>query len=107
MKLEGGFLKDQIVHFSRNLTCIIGGRGAGKSTMLESLRAASGNATDNGIVDSEVWPDCISLIYADAAGKYHTFTRSKKCELINIDPNGPVWVNIESYGQGQNCRHHP
>jgi len=35
MKLEGGFLKDQIVHFSRNLTCIIGGRGAGKSTMLE------------------------------------------------------------------------
>lgn len=35
MKLEGGFLKNQVVHFSRNLTCIIGGRGAGKSTMLE------------------------------------------------------------------------
>ncbi len=34
MKLEGGFLKDQVVHFSPNLTCIIGGRGAGKSTLL-------------------------------------------------------------------------
>jgi predicted ATPase len=42
IKLEGGFLKDQIVQFSRNLTCIIGGRGSGKSTLLESLRAAGG-----------------------------------------------------------------
>ena len=47
MKLEGGFLKDQIVHFSRNLTCIIGGRGAGKSTMLESLRVVSGNMIES------------------------------------------------------------
>jgi len=101
MKLEGGFLKDQVVHFSRNLTCIIGGRGAGKSTMLESLRVGSGNAIDNSIVDSEVWPDEISLVYEDEVGQRHVLTRSKLNEVSNADPNGPVRIAIESYGQGE------
>ncbi len=101
MKLEGGFLKDQIVHFSRNLTCIIGGRGAGKSTLLESLRVASGNSIDNTIVDSEVWPDEISLVYEDEVGQRHILTRSKLCDVSNADPNGPNWIAIESYGQGE------
>lgn len=38
MKLEGGFLDGLTVHFSRNLNCIIGGRGAGKSTAFEAVR---------------------------------------------------------------------
>lgn len=101
MKLEGGFLKDQVVHFSRNLTCIIGGRGAGKSTMLGSLRVASGNPIENTIVDSEVWPDEISLVYQDEVGQQHTLTRSKLNESSNADPDGPTWIAIESYGQGQ------
>jgi energy-coupling factor transporter ATP-binding protein EcfA2 len=101
LKLEGGFLRDQIVHFSNNLTCIIGGRGAGKSTMLESLRVATGNGSENPIIDSEVWPDCISVIYEDEVGKQHVLTRSKMGELSNPDPNGPTRVNIESYGQGE------
>lgn len=101
MKLEGGFLKDQVVHFSPNLTCIIGGRGAGKSTLLESLRAASGNAAESTIIDSEVWPDAISLVYEDEVGQRHTLTRSKLCEVVNGDPNGPTAINIESYGQGE------
>ena len=99
MKLEGGFLKNQVVHFSRNLTCIIGGRGAGKSTMLESLRVASGNPIENTIVDSEVWPDEISLVYEDEVGQQHTLTRSKLNDISNADPDGPTWIAIESYGQ--------
>lgn len=101
IKLEGGFLKNQIVHFSPNLTCIIGGRGAGKSTLLESLRAASGNPAESTIVDSEVWPDVISLVYEDPVGKRHTLTRSKLCDVTNTDPEGPTAVAIESYGQGE------
>ena len=103
MKLEGGFLKDQVVHFNRNLTCIIGGRGAGKSTMLESLRVASGNPVDNSLVDSEVWPDSITLIYKDQTGQLHTLVRRKLSEVANIsdDANGPTRVDIESYGQGE------
>jgi len=101
MKLEGGFLDDQVVHFSRNLTCIIGGRGAGKSTMLESLRVASGNGVESTLVDSEVWPDSISLIYEDEVGQMHVLSRSKMNDVINADPNGPTWIAIESYGQGE------
>lgn len=101
MKLEGGFLKDQIVHLSPNLTCIIGGRGAGKSTLLESLRAASGNAAESTIVDSEVWPDAISLVYEDEVGQRHTLTRNKLCDVTNLDPEGPTAIAIESYGQGE------
>ncbi len=35
---EGGFLDGQGVHFNENLNALIGGRGAGKSTVVESLR---------------------------------------------------------------------
>lgn len=104
MKLEGGFLRDQVIHFSPNLTCIIGGRGAGKSTLLEALRVCSGNAVkkkENDIVDSEVWPDAITLVYEDEVGRQHTLTRSKLNSVINADPHGPLVVPIESYGQGE------
>lgn len=101
LKLEGGFLKDQVVHFSSNLTCIIGGRGAGKSTLLESLRLGSGNSVQSTIVDSEVWPDEISLIYEDEVGQQHILKRSKLCDVMNGDPEGPTSVSIESYGQGE------
>lgn len=40
------FLQDQTVFFSPNLNCIIGGRGTGKSTILESIRIAL-NKTDD------------------------------------------------------------
>jgi len=101
MKLEGGFLRDQVVHFSPNLTCIIGGRGAGKSTMLESLRVASGNSVENAVIDCEVWPDAITLVYQDEVGQQHTLTRSKLNDVCNGDPNGPTQILIESYGQGE------
>jgi hypothetical protein len=105
MKLEGGFLKDQVVHFSRNLTCIIGGRGAGKSTMLESLRVASGNPITNDVVDSDVWPDAISLVYVDEVGQSHVLSRSKLNEVINTtDATGPTQITIESYGQGETAQ---
>lgn len=35
---QGGFLDGSSVHFSENLNVLIGGRGAGKSTVIESLR---------------------------------------------------------------------
>ena len=104
MKLEGGFLRDQVVHFSSNLTCIIGGRGAGKSTMLEALRVSSGNAVENTLVDSEVWPDEITLVYEDEVGRQHTLTRGKLNAVTNEDPNGPTVVAIESYGQGETAK---
>ena len=35
---EGGFLDGAVIHFNQNLNVLVGGRGAGKSTVVESLR---------------------------------------------------------------------
>ena len=39
---EGGFLDSAAIHFNTNLNVLIGGRGAGKSTIVESLRYVLG-----------------------------------------------------------------
>lgn len=101
--IEGGLLDKVKINISSNLTCIIGGRGAGKSTILEALREASGNKSNSKVVNSEVWPQNISLIYEDEAGQIIEFKREKNGETQNItDPiNGITKIDIESYGQGE------
>ncbi len=42
MTWEGGFLEGTSVHFNGNLNVLVGGRGTGKSTMVESMRYALG-----------------------------------------------------------------
>lgn len=42
MAWGGGFLADQALHFNAGLNVLIGGRGTGKSTVIESLRYALG-----------------------------------------------------------------
>ncbi|MCH7697623.1 MAG: AAA family ATPase [Chloroflexi bacterium] len=39
---QGGFLDQCAIHFNENLNVLIGGRGTGKSTIIESLRATLG-----------------------------------------------------------------
>ena len=66
---QGGFLDGEAINFSPNLTCIIGGRGSGKSTAFESICLVGGSATEEGsVIDSDVWPDLITLLYVDQAG---------------------------------------
>jgi len=103
VKFDGGFLDGQIVRFSKNLTCIIGGRGAGKSTVLESVRASSGNGGKPGLVDNEVWAERISLVYEDETGRTQVFTKDKAKNTINSTDviNGITQVHIESFGQGE------
>ncbi|GJQ22121.1 MAG: hypothetical protein HBSIN02_24760 [Bacteroidia bacterium] len=115
IKLDGGFLDGTVLKFNSNLTCIIGGRGTGTSTLLESIRAVSGNPSDSSLIDSEVWPDNITLLFEDEAGRQQTFTRPKSEDVYNVtDPvNGIQQIPIECYGQGetaakiQNCDKDP
>jgi ABC-type lipoprotein export system ATPase subunit/histidinol phosphatase-like PHP family hydrolase len=102
IKIEGGLLDKQIVKLSNNLTCIIGGRGAGKSTLLECIRECSGNDSKSRVVDSDVWPEKISLIYQDETGQIHNLYREKNAKTVNSDDptNGITKIPIESYGQG-------
>ncbi|MBZ9649953.1 AAA family ATPase [Sphingobium sp. 3R8] len=107
LRLEGCFLRDQAIHFSPNLTCIIGGRGTGKSTMFEALRFFSGYPSGNSVINSDVWPDRINLAYIDPAGAPHRLFCSKGDETgTNLhDPlEGPEVLPIECYGQGETQR---
>lgn len=106
MHLEGGFLADQVVHFSRNLNCIIGGRGAGKSTTFEGVRCLSENPSGNPVIDSEVWPSQLFLLWEDAAGQRHKLSRSTGAEIENIDHpnNGPISFAIDCFGQGETAK---
>ncbi len=103
VKLEGGLLDGQEIVLSRNLTCIIGSRGAGKSTLIETIKNCTGNISNSRVIDSEVWPQKISISYEDETGRKSDFTREKHSTNQNItDPiNGITKVDIESYGQGE------
>ena len=105
MSLEGNFLDGQMIHFSRNLNCIIGGRGAGKSTAFETVRCLASTVSTNPLVDSEVWPENIHLIWVDQAGQQHTIRRRIRDESENLSsPEIGSLFPIESYGQNETAQ---
>lgn len=103
IEFEGGILDKTSVHFSNNFNSLIGGRGTGKSTFLECLRAVSGNQTREDVVDNEVWPDSVKLYYEDESGQILEFQRAKFNHTINFTnpQNGLQTITIESFGQGE------
>jgi ABC-type lipoprotein export system ATPase subunit len=103
IEFDGGILDKNKIHFSNNFNSLIGGRGTGKSTILECLRAVSGNATRDDIIDNEVWPDTIKVYYQDEAGQIIEFQKQKYNRNLNFtDPkSGIQQVTIESFGQGE------
>ena len=105
-KLQGGFLDGQVFHFSRNLNCIIGGRGAGKSMAFEAGRIIAPTPSTSKLIDCEVWPEKIHLVWADQAGQLHTIIRRIGEESENVDDPimGPVTFPIESYGQTETAQ---
>lgn len=46
------FLEDKEIHFSPNFNCIIGGRGSGKSSILEYIRACTNSFNEDHIQDN-------------------------------------------------------
>lgn len=102
----GGFLDGQAIHFSRNLNCIIGGRGTGKSTTFEAIRCLVGSQTEAEMVDSEVWPNQLHLFWKDEAGQEHSLGRSIGGEVENLDDakDGPITFGIDCFSQGEAAR---
>ena len=105
MFLEGNFLDGQVIHFSRNLNCIIGGRGAGKSTAFEAIRCLSHTPSGSKLVDSEVWPENIHLVWVDRAGQQHIIRRRMNDDAENLSfPEIGAVFPIESYGQNETAQ---
>jgi AAA domain, putative AbiEii toxin, Type IV TA system len=104
--MDGGFLDQQAIHFSRNLNCIVGGRGTGKSTTFEAIRRLSGDDSNNDVIDSEVWPSGLALFWQDASGQQHSLFRASQDQVCNLDdPDfGPTQFAIDCYGQGETAK---
>ena len=106
MHMDGGFLSGQIIQFSPNLNCIIGGRGTGKSTAFEGVRCLVDDTSESSVVDSEVWPDELHLCWQNKAGQQHTLLRMKDAEIENLDDprTGPCTFDVDCFGQGDAAR---
>jgi ABC-type lipoprotein export system ATPase subunit len=63
IKLDRGFLADQTFEFNKNFNCLLGGTGSGKSTVIEFLRFAFDQISD----DEEVKKDSTGKL-TDLAG---------------------------------------
>ena len=85
IRMSGGFMDGQCIHFSPNLNCIIGGRGTGKSVTFEAIRCLAGQPSKTTVIDSDVWPDQIDLLVEDQAGQIHHLTRARAGDVENAD----------------------
>jgi ABC-type cobalamin/Fe3+-siderophores transport system ATPase subunit len=96
----GGFLDQREIVFSPNLTCLIGGRGAGKSTALESVRAAC-LSTVSEIDGKPNCPETMHLVYRDEYGTLHYLKRDSEKTTYELGGGGAVeaTVPVEGYGQ--------
>jgi DNA repair ATPase RecN len=78
LQVKGGFLEGLSVEFAESLNCLIGGRGTGKTTVLEVLRWALDHMPDS----------------SDAPSLHKAIDRLVKANL----GNGQVEVEIETEG---------
>lgn len=103
IRMSGGFLDGQCIHFGPNLNCIIGGRGTGKSTTFEAVRCLAGQPSDTTVIDTDVWPDQIDILMEDQSGQIHHLTRAREGTVENADDpsTGPISFPVECYGQGE------
>jgi hypothetical protein len=102
----GGFLDDEHFHFSDNLNCFIGGRGAGKSTAVRSL--AYGIGARDEFEEHGNCPDTVTIYCEDANGVRYTYERSRGLGIIAYATEDgstkevPLDAfRIEFYGQGE------
>ena len=71
IRMPGGFLDGQCIHFGPNLNCIIGGRGMGKSTTFEAIRCLTGQGRAYRVMGGELQSEL-------------THTRSSRSNVISL-----------------------
>lgn len=106
LAITGGFLHEEIIHFSDNLNCLIGGRGTGKSTAIRAIAYAFGLNDEFGDYDN--CPDAVTVFCEDANGVLYRYVRTRGGDIeVRAKEDGSI-VNmpidafrIEYFGQGE------
>ena len=104
--ITGGFLHQEIVHFSDNLNCLIGGRGTGKSTAIRAVAYAFGLNDEFGDYDN--CPDSTTVFCEDANGILYRYIRTRGGDIeVKAKEDGSITdmpidaFRIEYFGQGE------
>jgi energy-coupling factor transporter ATP-binding protein EcfA2 len=106
--IDGGFLDGLDFHFSSNLNCFFGGRGAGKSTAVRAVAHALGAETT--IADRPDCPKTITVYAQDGNGAVWCFQKERASLGVGYSmgdqPNfqSPDSFPIEYYGQNDLAR---
>lgn len=94
MKLTGGFLDGSLIRFSPNLTCVIGGRGTGKTTAIKCAESVAHLHEDlewnesMEVLESDVGPDNLELIVEDGYGSTFSVHKSRGACAVAVDGDG-------------------
>jgi len=106
MHVTGGFLDDQVYHFSDNLNCFIGGRGTGKSSALRNL--AHGLALNDDLEPHDNCPTNVVVYCEDANGMRYRYEKPRGSDVIvkakeegEIADVPPDSFRVEYYRQGE------
>jgi DNA repair ATPase RecN len=103
--LTGGFLHGEMIHFSNNLNCFIGGRGTGKSTAVRALAYAFG--LNDEFCEYGNCPDSVTVYCEDDNGIQYRYVRTrggdieaKAKEAAGLTEVPVDAFRIEYFGQG-------
>jgi len=106
VSMTGGFLHNEIIHFSDNLNCLIGGRGTGKTTAIRAIAYAFG--IDDAFAQFENCPEVVTVFCQGTSGTYYRYTRTRggETEVKAREDASVVDVpidifHLEYYGQGE------
>ncbi|WP_054701368.1 AAA family ATPase [Desulfosarcina cetonica] len=106
LAITGGFLHQEMIHFSDNLNCLIGGRGTGKSTAIRAIAYAFGMNDEFGDFDN--CPDSVTVFCEDANGILYRYVRTRGGDIeVKAKEDASITdvpidaFRIEYFGQGE------
>jgi hypothetical protein len=106
VSITGGFLDGEVIHFSDNLNCFIGGRGTGKSTAIRAIAYAFG--LNDEFAEFGNCPDAVTVFCEDDNGIFYRYQRTRGGDIAvkAKEDNSIVDVptdsfHIEYFGQGE------
>lgn len=85
---SGGVLDGERIDFSPQLNALIGVRGSGKSSLIESIRFALQISTGDGVIDEKYKKDLVR----------HTLGSSGKIDVEAVDAYGQTYVVSRTFG---------
>lgn len=85
MSFEGGFLDGHLLHFNKNLNCLIGSRGTGKSTIIELLRYALNDSPDEMLQKVETQRQGLIKYTLGDGGKVTVFIKTNDGQVYQIE----------------------